>query len=878
MAKHEKFYYKTFEEMIKKIEELHLDIPYDTDIEVLKNQVKYGKFFCPNALSIHPMEGCDSETDGSPSFLTFRRYDRFARGGAGLLWFEATAVVPEGRANPRQLWIHNKNVHLFEKLAKKTIESAKDSMGSEHRPLMILQLTHSGRYSKPTGFPKPVIAHHSKILDRFHKLSDEYPLISDEELDRLKEKYIDSARLAFKAGFDGIDIKSCHAYLINELLASFTRENSRYGGNFENRTRFLREVASLIRSEIPELMVTCRLNVFDAISFPYGFGVDKNNFIKPDLTEPMLLIEELKQIGIPGINVAVGNPYFNPHHERPYDSPIAEGYIPDEHPLENIEKSIHIIKEINQKFSDLTIVGSGFSWLRHFLPYIASGMIKKGWVSIMGLGRNAFAYPDFAKDIILHNKMEPTKVCISCSACSQIMKDGGKTGCVVRDGDIYSPIYKEGRLNNPDVVRKLAEICRNCVNPTCVVGCPANVDIPGFITAIAKRNEKESYNILRKSNMLPEICAYVCPVEVQCEKGCIQQYLGDNPIPINLLQRYIARRARKEGWSSIDIPKKLINKKIAVIGAGSSGLACAIRLLELGYKVTIFEKENKPGGLVTYTYPEYKIPNEAIDEEIRSILSLEENKELFWRFGKEISIDYNLDKVMEDRFDAVYIAVGLTKSAPLPNIKKPDKGVIDVLTFLRNMKFDYENKIPSKVAVLGGGNSAIDSAVVSKRAGAEDVYLIYRRSFEEMPAFPQERNRAINEGVKFLILTQPLDYVVDENNVLKGVVVAPSRLGKSDKSGRRTPQIIPNCTYVVEVDLVIEALGQMPCDNISKIFPGLKFDNNGLIVNLKDSRATDRERIYAGGDIVNGGSTAVQAIADGRQAAEEIHQYLEKNK
>ena len=147
-----------------------------------------------------------------------------------------------------------------------------------------------------------------------------------------------------------------------------------------------------------------------------------------------------------------------------------------------------------------------------------------------------------------------------------------------------------------------------------------------------------------------------------------------------------------------------------------------------------------------------------------------------------------------------------------------------------------------------------------------------------MPAFPQERNRAINEGVKFLILTQPLDYVVNENNVLKGVVVAPSRLGKSDKSGRRTPQIIPNCTYVVEVDLVIEALGQIPCDNISKIFPGLKFDNNGLIVNLKDSRATDRERIYAGGDIVNGGSTAVQAIADGRQAAEEIHRYLEKNK
>ena len=877
MEVHEKFRFKTFEELIEKIEVLNLDIPYDTDISILKKQVRFGSFVCPNSLSIHPMEGCDGEADGSPGDLTFRRYDRFARGGAGLLWFEATAVVPEGRGNPRQLWIHDENVHLFEKLVRKTKESAVDSMGSAHQPILILQLTHSGRYSKPSGKPMPIIAQHSKILDKFHNLTDEYPIISDEELDRIKEKFIESAHLAYKAGFDGLDIKSCHGYIISELLASFTRKNSRYGGDFENRIRFLVETANQIHSEIPDFLVTCRLNVFDAIPFPYGFGVDKDDCKKPDLTEPIALIKELKKSGIPGINVAVGNPYYNPHYERPYDTPITEGYIPDEHPLESIARIIRIIRQIKQKCNDLTIIGTGFSWLRHFFPYIAAGMIKKGWVSIVGLGRNAFAYPDFSKDIIKHGLMEPIKVCISCSACSQIMKDGGRTGCVIRDSDVYAPIYREGRLNSPDVVRKLAEICRNCINPTCVIGCPADVDIPGFISAIAEGNEEESYKILRRSNMLPEICAYICPVEIQCEKGCIQRYLSDSPVPINLIQRYVSRRARKEGWEIAPFPENTTDKNVAVIGAGPSGIACAIRLIELGHKVTIFDREKNPGGLIRYTYPEYKIPEETIDGELGFLLSKAENERLFWQLGREISVDYNLDNIIKEGFDAVYIAVGLMKSIPLPNAKRPKKGVIEVLSFLRDIKFNNGMQIPSKIAVLGGGNSAIDAAVVSKKLGAEDVYLIYRRSFEEMPAFLQERDRALNEGVKFLILTQPLDYITDENNILKGVLVAPTRLGEADQSGRRQPQIIPDTKYIVEVDLAIEALGQVSSDNINGMFPSVRFDKNGLIITRKGSTATEREGVFAGGDVINGGTTAVQAVADGRKAAEEIHKFLKSN-
>jgi len=361
MGAHEQYHYKTFEELLNNIEELKLDIPYEADIDILKKPVKYGSFICPNALAIHPMEGCDGDADGSPSDLTFRRYERFARGGAGLLWIEATAVVREGRANPRQLWIHNNNVHSFKKLADMTRKYASESMGSKHIPLMILQLTHSGRYSKPTGKPEPIIAQHSGVLDKTNNLPADYPLITDEELDKLKEKFIEAARLAKKVGFDGVDIKSCHGYLLIELLGSFTRRNSRYGGSFENRTRFLLEVTEQIRAEIPDLIVTSRLNVFDGYAYPYGFGVDKDDSSKHDLTEPNLLIEKLMKLGVPGINVAIGNPYYNPHHERPYDTPIEEGYIPEEHPLENIEKSIKIAKEAKENHSDLTTVGSGFS-------------------------------------------------------------------------------------------------------------------------------------------------------------------------------------------------------------------------------------------------------------------------------------------------------------------------------------------------------------------------------------------------------------------------------------------------------------------------------------------------------------------------------------
>ncbi|MDZ7374842.1 MAG: hypothetical protein ONB23_12870, partial [candidate division KSB1 bacterium] len=317
MGRHERFKFPTLQHLLEKAEQLGLDLPCSDRIELLFQPVNIAGHRLPNRFAVHPMEGFDADETGSPGELTVRRYRRYASGGSALIWFEATAVVPEARSNPRQLHIHRSNVDEFKRL----VEATRRSAYQRQELFLVLQLTHSGRYSKPEGKPRPIIAHHSPILDPQLGLPPDYPLITDDELDRLQDRFVEAARLALEAGFDAVDIKACHRYLVSELLASFTRENSRYGGSFENRTRFLRETAARILSEVKGIVVTSRLSVYDAHPYPYGWGVAPGEEPRPDLSEPKELIRRLKELGYPILNVTAGNPYYNPHVNRPYDFP-----------------------------------------------------------------------------------------------------------------------------------------------------------------------------------------------------------------------------------------------------------------------------------------------------------------------------------------------------------------------------------------------------------------------------------------------------------------------------------------------------------------------------------------------------------------------------
>ncbi len=876
MAAHRSFPYRSLDELKSDIDRLGLTLPLVDDVGVLSEPVAFGPRQVPNRLAVHPMEGCDGLADGAPSELVFRRYRRFAAGGAGLIWFEACAIVPEGRANPRQLWIHQDTVDAFARLVDQTRQAAADAMG--HNPVLVLQLTQSGRYSKPEGKPAPIIAQHSGVLDPRGHLPADYAVITDDALDALQDRFVEAARLAARANFDAVDIKACHGYLMNELLASHTRADSRYGGSFENRTRLLCESARRIRGEVPGLAVTSRLNLYDAVRYPFGWGVDRQDHRKPDLTEPIKLIGQLMQIGYGGLNTTIGNPYYNPHYGRPFDEPVVGGYVADEHPLEGVARMVNLAAQVQQAYPDLAVVGTGYSWLRQFMPHVAAGAVKQGWVTLVGLGRGAIAYPDFARDLLESGRMMPTKTCIACSSCTQIMRDGGQAGCVVRDHEVYGPIYQQGRRSDPVEVRRMAKQCRSCVSPTCVTGCPAGVDIPGFIGAVADGDDREAYRILRRANLLPEMCAYVCPIEVQCEGHCVEQWIGQGATPIRDIQRYVAHRAREEGWTALEVAAEPTGRRVAVIGAGPAGLACAAKLLEHGERVTIFEKGPRPGGKAGQVIPLGRLSSDLVAEEIEGIFKSAPPDRIEWRFDTPLTPDNNLDHVLDEgEFDAVCLAFGLGRSPGLTD-DPPPEGVFDAVDFLATLNADPTQRIAGRVAVIGGGNTAMDATAVALERGADDVYLLYRRGFAQMPAWPSERDRCVKAGVHFLILTQPLSYETDAQGRLRAVRVVRTQLGEPDDSGRRRPEPLPGTEHAIEVKWCIEAIGERVPAEIRELLPGVQTTSAGyLAVNVGPNARpwmTSRAGVFAAGDLVNGGTTVVQAAAEGYAAANAIIDHL----
>ena len=449
------FRLKRTEDLKRLAGELDVHVDAIEDVSILAKPVEAGGLIIPNSLAIHPMEAADGDGEGRPGELTLRRYERFAAGGAGLIWVEAIAVVPEGRANPRQLWLNEDSREGFAGLTRRIRESAQNSE-LHHRPVVVAQLTHSGRYSKRGGVRHPLILQRDPYRDCLtlqqspdagaeSKIPDDRQVVTDEYLDGLVDAYVTSARIAFETGFDAVDIKSCHGYLVSELLASRQRRG-KYGGPFENRTRFLLEVIDGIHAELGEdKQVVTRLGVYDAVPYPFGWGMDEDDYARCDLREPKKLIGLLAERGVRLINISIANPHYNPHYGRPFIEPVIGAYHSPEHPLAGVARLINLAGEIQRAFSDIAVVGTGYSWLRTLMANVAAASKARELASIIGVGRMAFAYPDFAKDIILKGRLDARKVCIACSKCSQIMIDGGPIGCVVRDREVYGPIYEQGR-------------------------------------------------------------------------------------------------------------------------------------------------------------------------------------------------------------------------------------------------------------------------------------------------------------------------------------------------------------------------------------------------------------------------------------------------
>ncbi len=426
--KHEKYHYHSIEEIQAKAAECGAFLPMQEELSPLFQPLQVGKHTAANRIALQPMEGTDGQDNGAPGELTWRRYERFAKGGAGLIWFEAVATVPEGRASAHQLMLTPDNLDDFKRLVANMKETGLKHNGYE--PIIVMQATNSGRYSKPTGVPDPLIAYHCPPLE--DPLLDDSHILSDDTLKRYTDAYAPAAKLAMEAGFDGVDVKCCHRYLACELLSAYTRPGM-YGGSYENRTRFLKDAFAAAQSTIGGGFLTSRMNAYDGFEYPYGWGVKEGCGLEVDLTEPLRLIGELKaQFNIPLLNITMGNPYKNPHVNRPYDN---GNYVPPEHPIEGLGRVMKGLSEIQQANPDLPILGSAFSYLRQYAPNLAAAMVGEGHCAMAGFGRMAFANPDFPNQLREKGKMD--KVCMTCGNCAVLLRGGRCAGCVIHDREVY---------------------------------------------------------------------------------------------------------------------------------------------------------------------------------------------------------------------------------------------------------------------------------------------------------------------------------------------------------------------------------------------------------------------------------------------------------
>ena len=430
---------------------------------------------------------------------------------------------------------------------------------------------------------------------------------------------------------------------------------------------------------------------------------------------------------------------------------------------------------------------------------------------------------------------------------------------------------------NEEEAKCEAARCINCKNAQCIKGCPVAINIPGFIEQVKEGNIEKAYQIISESSALPAVCGRVCPQESQCEGKCIRGIKGD-PISTGKLERFVADWAREHEIKP-EGAKESIGKKVAVIGSGPAGLTCAGDLARMGYDVTIFEALHEPGGVLVYGIPEFRLPkDDVVKKEIENVKSLGVKIETDVVIGKSTTIDELMD---EEGFDAVFIGsgAGLPKFMGIPG--EQANGVFSANEYLTRsnlMKAFKENSNTpimraKKVAVVGGGNVAMDAARTALRLGAE-VHIVYRRSEEELPARVEEVHHAKEEGIIFDLLTNPVEILVNEDGWVKGIKCIRMELGEPDASGRRRPVEVPGSEFTVDVDCVIMSLGTSPNPLISSTTEGLEVNKWKCIVADEEFGKTTKEGVYAGGDAVTGAATVILAMGAGKAAAKGIDEYL----
>lgn len=819
---YEPFYLASTDELTAEIGRLGVDIQPGNDLSILGTPPENFTRI-PNRFCAQPIAGLDAQADGSPGRLTWHRYRRYAEGRFGLIWIEAT--VPGADAPPGSLRLAEDTVDAFAGFVSGIRDAARQRW--DHEITLVLQL------AKPTPGTED---------GGIEAMEDEQ--IADGVRDIAR-----GAALAGAAGFDGVDVMAGRGTIPGSLLAAHDREGQ-FGGPLEFRSNALISALALCRQLAPDLLLATRLCAYDAVCPPHGFGTDDDDPRKIDLSEPLQLVGWLRDADLGLLNITVASPRL----EGDRQAAISDHDAPDEHPLMVLARQLQVAGAMREANPELPVVGSGFAWLRHFLPEVAAGAIGGGAIDMVGLGRGGLAYPDAPADILQHGRMEPASTCMLCFACDEMQTNGGPVGCPIRDPENYALACSQVTQSSTEGLQLGAGRCHLCEHAPCTAASRTGVDVPGFISAFRGGDDAAAYEIIRSRDLLPEMTARLSPGWLHSEGACIESVLSGTPVPILDLQFAIAWQAREQGMSGVRLPASASGRTIAIVGAGPAGLAAAARLLESGHEVDLYERSETLGGVPELVVPSTRLP--SLLPEIQALLNpaLEMNR-LRIHCGTSLGKNIDLDTLCS-RADAVLLAAGLWQERKFTGDENVE-GVIDALAFLEGAKRGEITEVPPRVAILAGGDCAMDAARTADLLGAQDIFIVFEGPRSEMH-WHMKDDWFAQAGHHALMHCRPLGFRSDYHSKLQGLRVRHTELGKDGE---------------LAAGLVIEAMGLEIDHSLRGALTGIEINNYGLVA-VSDGSRTSRAGVHAAGALVNGGASVARCVAEGMAAADVMHAEL----
>ncbi len=730
------------------IERLGLDLRVEEDVSRLLEETRVGDRRLANRFCVQPMEGHDAEEDGAPGVLTHRRYIRYATGGFGLIWVEATAVCAAGRAHRAQLHLHGGTQAAFASWVDEIRCTARAEWGRD--VMLILQMSHSG---------------------------------GEDRLEPVGDAFIEAATLAGEAGFDGVDLMCCGEGVLAKRLAARPANNE---GSFADRSRLHCEILRGIRERCPDLLLAVRLSAYNATRSPYGFGVDGADYRRVDPAEPNQFARMLRDSGVSMLSVTAAGPNLRESEERRAMEPLSDHEAPHEHPLMALARQLELARALRTAVPGMSVVGGGFTWLRQFLPQGAAGAVRDGAIDIAGMGRSALAYPDAPADLMRDGGLEPGKCCMVCYACARLLQDEKPVGCMIRDAAVYGAERDEPGPVDPARRVHEARRCHQCEAAPCIAASPTGTEIPTCLSLFARGRTQEAYEVIRRSDPLPELTAQLAPGWLESEGACIESALSGSPVPIQDLQYAISWTARREGQTGLRMTGEPSGRRVAVVGGGPAGMACTVRLLERGHCVVVIEGADCLGGV-----PERVVPNRRFSgakAEMDAILGpAQAAGRLGLRCSTRLGGEISLQELLESH-DAVLLAAGLWQERSIGN----GNGITNGLQFLQRAKGNGWKRFPRRVAVLSGGDSAMDVAVTAKALGADEVYVVYGGPRSDMHWHLTESWFA-TEGVHLRVNAPARGYEFDRDGALRGMVLNDAATGSHGSES------------LLHADLVVEA-------------------------------------------------------------------------